>query len=267
MGNTEKTILALGRTAEVLTWGNQQVLKLFYAWIPANWVEHEAAAARLVSLTGLPTPKLLGEQTLDGRRGLVYERVTGPSLLSLVVNHPWNCTRYARQFAGLHAAIHRQHGEGLPSFKANLARTIRNLEGLPSDLLKTALERLDRLPEGETLCHCDFHPDQVLMTSNGLVVLDWMTACTSQPAADVARTEVIINFSPLPQVAWPVKQLAGLLRKVFFRTYLKRYGELNPAVTATEVEEWLPIVALARLAEKIPGEKSQLEAFIRKAFT
>jgi hypothetical protein len=264
--NTERQVIACGRTAEILSWGDGQVLKLFYEWVTADWIEHETAAARLVSLTDLPTPKLFGEHILDGRHGLVYERVTGPSLLSQLVTYPWNCVRYAHQFAKLQTAIHRERGEGLRSLGASLNWTIQHLVDLPLNLIKTALDRLDLLPDGQALCHFDFHLDQVLVTTNGLVILDWMTAFAGSPAADVARTKVVMSFGPLPKVSWLIKILAKGLRRIFIRAYLKRYLELNPSVTSAEIEAWYPVVALARLAEKIPGEQSQIEPYIRLAF-
>ena len=266
MTDTERIIIARGRTAEVLAWQDQRVLKLFYDWISAASIEREIQAARLVSTTDLPTPKLLGELTLDGRRGLVYELVAGESLLKLLGTRPWLCVRYARQFAELQAAIHRQRGAGLPPLKADLEDTIRNIEGLPQTLKETALEMLARMSDGDTLCHLDFHPDQVMMTATGLIVLDWMTACAGQPAADVARTTVLLRFGPVLDASWLMQQLVNPLRGIFFRAYLHHYLELNPTVTAAAIDAWLPVVAEARLAEGIPGEKNRLQAFLHKAF-
>lgn len=265
MTGAEKTIIARGRTAEILAWQDRQVLKLFYDWVPAGWAGREAQAARIVSATDLPTPKLLGELTLDGRLGLIYERVTGEPLLNRLGSKPWLCARYAREFAGLQAAIHRQRGAGLPSYRGELENTIHRIEGLPPGWVEIALDRLSGLPDGETLCHGDFHPDQVMMTSTGQVVLDWMTARAGQPAADVARTVMMLRFGPVLNASWLMRLLTNLLRGIFFRAYLRRYFELNPAVTAAAVDAWLPPVALARLAENIPGEKEKLIAFLKQA--
>lgn len=266
MKDAERIVIARGRTAEVLAWQDQQVLKLFYDWVSADAVERERWAARLASATDLPTPKLLGDLTLGGRRGLIYERVEGESLIYLLGTRPWLCVRYARQFAELHIAIHRQLGTGLPPFRAGLEYTIRHIEGLPPGLVAAALDRLARLPDGETLCHCDFHPDQVMVTAKGQVVLDWMTAYAGHPAADVARTMVLLRFGPALNANWLMQMLVNLLRGIFFRTYLRHYLKLNPAVTVAAIDAWLPLVALARLAENIPGEMGRLQAFLRSTF-
>ena len=267
MLDTEKSIIARGRTAEILVWKDQQVLKLFYAEVSTDSIIRETQVARLISGMNLSTPKLLGEITLGDRYGLIYERVAGESLLACLGTRPWLCIRYARQFAELHTTIHRQRGTGMIPLKPSLENTICGLKGLPPGLLETALDRLARLPEGEMLCHMDFHPEQVMVTATGQFVLDWMTAHSSQPAADVARTIVLLRFGPVLNASWLMQNLINLLRGIFLRTYLRHYLKLNPAVTIAAIEAWLPLVALARLAENIPGEKGKLEAFLRKAFS
>ncbi len=34
--------IALGRTAEVYAWQDNQVLKLYFDWCPPDWIEYEA---------------------------------------------------------------------------------------------------------------------------------------------------------------------------------------------------------------------------------
>lgn len=266
MTDVEMLVIARGRTAEVLAWKDQQVLKLFYAWVSQEAIERETHVARLVSAMNLPTPKLLGEIRLDGRLGLIYERVEGTSLLTMLGIRPWLCVEYGRQFAELHTAIHRQHGSELPPLKVSLESTIRGLKGLPENLLEAALNLLASLPEDGKLCHLDFHPDQVMVTASGQSILDWESAHCGPPAADVARTIVLLRFSPVRNASWLMQMLVNLLRGIFLHTYLRHYLERNPAVTAAMIDAWLPVVALARLAEDIPGEKRKLQAFIRKAF-
>lgn len=48
--------IALGRTAEIYTWEEGQVLKLFQDWFSADGVEYEAQIARAVHTSGLPVP-------------------------------------------------------------------------------------------------------------------------------------------------------------------------------------------------------------------
>jgi hypothetical protein len=266
MINIEKKVIARGRTAEVLAWQDGQVLKLFYDWASANAIEREVRAARIASASDLPTPKLLGEVTLDGRRGLVFEQVNGRSMLTTLGTRPLCCVHLARQFAELHAKVHQQAVTELPSLKKGIESTIRGLESLPGNVRTAALARLLSLPEGGMLCHLDFHPDQVMLTASVPVVIDWMNARAGQPAADVAYTLIMLHIGNVPDTGWFKRQLTNLLRGIFSRTYLRHYLKVNPSVTRAEIDAWTPLAIIARIADGVPGEKDRLLEMLGKSF-
>ncbi len=69
--------IARGRTAELYDWDAGHVLKLYYAWCPPRWVEHEAHVARVIGEAGIPAPAAGEVLELDGRCGIIYERIAG----------------------------------------------------------------------------------------------------------------------------------------------------------------------------------------------
>ena len=75
------SLLGQGRTAEVFAWGNDKVLKLFYSWFPQWPIEYEADVGRAVYETGVPAPKVYGVIDCDGRKGIIYQRIFGRSLI------------------------------------------------------------------------------------------------------------------------------------------------------------------------------------------
>ncbi len=187
---------ARGRTAEVFTWKDGHVLKLFYDWVPPTWVETEARASRAVCEAGLPAPAVEGVVEADGRHGIVFERVEGPSMLAEWKSKPWVLARSARQLAELHTAIHALPGAGLPAYRERLEGGIRGAQMLTAHLKDAALSALARLPDGDALCHGDFHPDNVIVTARGPIIIDWMTAVRGNPLADVARTSLLLRLGP-----------------------------------------------------------------------
>lgn len=74
----------------------------------------------------------------------------------------------------------------------------------------TAAERaaLRELPDGEALCHGDFHPRNVIVDGDELTIIDWVDASSGPPAADLARSAIIFlgsrsATSPVPcAIAW-----------------------------------------------------------------
>ncbi|MCW5849715.1 MAG: phosphotransferase [Anaerolineae bacterium] len=257
-------LIAQGRTAEIYAWGEGSVVKLFFDWCPDSLVQHEVEMGRVLSTTALPTPKLLGSVEVEGRRGLLYERVDGPSMVRAMTTQPWRLAQLAAQFAELHAAVHRQKGEGFPPLRAQLTWTIEHTD-LPPELKAHALATLDRLADGDTLCHLDFHPDQVILTPAGPVVLDWMTAGQGNPLADVARTVILLRVGQLPYGGWLQRAFINAARRLFLRTYLRRYRQLHPGLTQAAIDAWIIPLAAARVKEDNPGERDQLLAFLQRS--
>src|SRR5688572_22226858 len=188
------TSIAQGRTAEIFVWDDEHILKLYRDWCPPDWADYEARIARAVHESGIPSPEAGGIIEVDGRRGLIYERLEGVSMLKEMNARPWMLLKHARSLAELHVQIHRHSLTGLPFYKDRLGYDIRNTPHLSEKLKNKALALLENLPHGETLCHGDFHPENVLITKKGPVVIDWMTACIGSPWTDVARTSLILSI-------------------------------------------------------------------------
>jgi len=89
--------LALGRTAEVYAWEQGQVLKLFYDWFDLEAIRHEARLAQAVQTTGLPVPRVGRIIHVNGRNGLLYRRIEGPSMGKVPARRPWRVRAYARR--------------------------------------------------------------------------------------------------------------------------------------------------------------------------
>src|ERR1051326_6978314 len=82
--------LGEGRTAEIYAWGETEVLKLYRPGWPTSSVEQEAHISHLVAETLLPVPAVGGMVEIDGRLGIVFERIAGKSLVEHFVTRPWN---------------------------------------------------------------------------------------------------------------------------------------------------------------------------------
>ena len=85
---TLSTPIAHGRTAEIYLWDEHHVLKLYRDWCPPHWVEDEARIARAVYEAGIPSPAAGEIVEMDGRQGLIYERIQGISMLQDMNTHP-----------------------------------------------------------------------------------------------------------------------------------------------------------------------------------
>lgn len=115
----------------------------------------EAAIMEHALANGFPVPRV--HEVRDD--ALVLERVDGQTMVADLRKRPWAIAGHARTLAQLH-------------------------------------DRLHEIPfEDGRLLHGDFHPDNVLLSSSGPVVIDWANARGGKPAFDVAMTWVICATS------------------------------------------------------------------------
>ncbi len=253
--------IGYGRTAELLPWEEGQVLKLFFAGYPLSAAQREAANTHAVHAASVASPAVGGVVTIDGRPGVVFERITGPSMMQAISARPWRIVRLAYLLAELQAQMHACVAPGLPLLQRRLVEKIENAPSLPPRLKQAALQALSRLPTGRAICHGDFHPDNVLLSHRGPVIIDWQDATCGNPLADIARTSLLL------QTGTPPPGRAGRLllaaRSLFHTAYLRRYCRLRP-VSAAELAAWRLPVAAARLSENVAEEEAQLLAIVER---
>jgi Ser/Thr protein kinase RdoA (MazF antagonist) len=243
--------LGRGRTADVFACEGG-ALKLFRRGWPRAHVAREAQSARLARDLGLPTPPLRDEVEIDGRQGLLYDAVAGPTLLRRLAERPWTVASAARCLAAVQTTLHECSVSALPSYRAGLERDVC-AAAVPDDLRAGALRALEGLADGDRLCHGDLHPGNVLLTDRGPLVIDWFDAGRGHPLADVARTLVLLEAS-LPPAPSPWLRLGqGLFRRAYHRAYSQMRRP-----DAGQLRLWQGVSAVARLSAGLVHERAAL---------
>ena len=253
-----------GRQAEILDAGPGRVLRLLWDADHEPWLIHEETALRAAREAGAPVPAVYERMTVDGRPGLVMERLDGPDLLARVGRRPWAVTSTGRMLGKLQARLHAVRAPAeLPDVKRTVGDLLtRGADHVPSHLAEEARAALVELPDGDRLCHGDFHPGNVILASTGPSVIDWPAASRGNPIADVARTLLIVQLGELPeQSPLLVRRLDAIGRKLMVRSYLAAYGRPDPDL----VTRWQRVLTIARLGEGIDAERARLLAVLERA--
>lgn len=257
--------IAEGREAEIFAWENGTVLRLMRSPDATQAVEFQAQALEAARAAGVSVPAVRGTATVDGRPGLIMDRIDGLDLLTLVGRKPWKIISVARVTGKLHAGLHEVIApDHLPNLKEALARRISSSDLVPSEVKEFATSKLADLPDGDRLCHGDYHPGNVMENNGDPVVIDWTGVMRGDPMADFARTAIILRLGdPPPGSPLAIRVLTAVGRSLLVSLYRRSYLRHRP-IDETLVRRWEAPVAANRLADNIEPEREKLLAILHQ---
>lgn len=104
------------------------------------------------------------------------------------------------RMARLQLRVHSHPATQFASLKTRLAANIRRAPMLSESRRITLLAALATMPDGDRLCHGDFHPHNIMGPLSHEIVIDWLVASRGDPAAEVCRSYVLLR-SAAPEMA------------------------------------------------------------------
>ncbi|WP_324607779.1 phosphotransferase [Paenibacillus sp. IHBB 10380] len=116
------------------------------------------------------------------------------------------------------------------------------------------IDMLNSLPDGNMICHYDFHPDNIIISPNGPIIIDWLNLLVGNREADVTRTSMMIQSDSLPPNA-PSWLIHREFREFFNKEYLTEYIKLTD-MNDGFLERWM-IPTLAARIDEMQGEYRQ----------
>ena len=144
------------------------------------------------------------------------------------------------QIADLHKKILEYNTCEVMSYKEFLQLCIGEKTNLNVDIYN----EIEALPTGNYLCHGDYHPGNVLVDTNGKVlVIDFMNVCHGPWQYDVASTYVLISEGDIPKEIHNREELV-YMQKQIADIYLKKIN-----VSYNEIREYISIIQKCRQYE------------------
>jgi Ser/Thr protein kinase RdoA (MazF antagonist) len=196
---------------------------------------------RAVFAAGGPAPEVLGEVTLEGRFGIVFPRLDGPTLTQLSRTGAMTSEQVGSTLATLALCVHKTPPPAdVFSLRDNMEGDLGHSGGLLPELVAASiLTLIDRQSPGDGLCHGDLHSGNVIMTAEGPKLIDWTGAVRAPAAFDLACCHVL--FSDLaPELVDDPERPRAVGAAV--QTEYARLAGMSPAALTAAVEPYLPIV-------------------------
>jgi Ser/Thr protein kinase RdoA (MazF antagonist) len=249
-----------GVSADVHAWAPGQVVKLFKAGVPQRMSRWEARMTRAAFAAG--APEVFGEVTLEGRFGIVLQRLDGPTLLQLWQTRAVTSEQVGAILATLYTSVHNTPPPpdvvSLRDWIDAVSRTSR--DRLPEHIATGVLTLIDRLPPEDGLCHADLHPENVIMTADGPRIIDWTCALRASGVFDIARAHICLS-ELVPEDADPEPPRA--INAAVQSGYAQLAG-MSPAALMVAMEPYLPILRAFVLLQRRPATPTQRERLIQR---
>jgi len=201
-GLSPGALIAQGRDGDVREYGPDLVIRTSRSGADVG-VERELMA--YLHKHRYPVPRLYPHHD-DG--AMVMDRIDGPTMLADLTSRPWRMRRHATSLAGLHARL-------------------REIPPPPG---------MRRLGAGNSFLHLDLHPNNVLISDSGPVVIDWTRAAMGPADLDVALTWVIIKTGPVSG-NFIARVIGRTFRETFAKLFERAAGEQRIRATAGAAAE------------------------------
>nr|WP_114744809.1 aminoglycoside phosphotransferase family protein [Falsibacillus pallidus] len=233
------TPFAKGNTADIYLWENK-IVKLYKEHLPDNEAANEAEKQMAAYSTGLPVPKMWDVAKVNGRQVLIMEYVKGETLGQLLQKNEEKAKYYLSTSIDLQLNMHEKETNKLVDMSEKLRRQIENAPILTNEQKEALIKKLSTMTYEPKLCHGDFHLYNVVQSLENFTIIDWVDASSGDVRADVYRSYLLYS------------EVSSELAEAYLSIYCEKSG-----LSKTEIQEWAPIIAGARLAEKVSGENEQ----------
>ena len=240
MTNEQDTFAGLfgelvGRGAQAVVYARGDVaVKVFNANYPREFAFYEAAVMGLVKAGNVPMPKPYEVLEVKGRICLKMSRVTGRLVTEMILAEPDRALDFLDDLVKLQLQIHTGQVLMPVRLKPKLKELIEQNGNLDLARKQAILALCEELPEGNALCHGDFHSGNVLFKDGVYSVVDWIEVAKGNPLVDACHSYAAYALGSVE----------------FAEAYLARYCAASGA-NRHEVLRWVPIQAAA-LYGRIP---------------
>ena len=223
--------IANGAQAELYK-DNDMAIKLFKKNVLKEEVEYEMNLQKMAFELGLPVPKIYDMAEIEGKYGILMEYIVGVPIGEIVFKDQNKFQEYLIKSIEIQVNLNKIIANTFPSMKEILIRNINHADELGINYKQKILDKLGEICFNNFLCHGDFHFFNLLETSNGIKIIDWVNSSAGNIEDDICRTYLLYKINH------------EMVAELFIENYCK-----ITKVPKDNIMNWLPFLAAARLTE------------------
>lgn len=236
--NLEK-IIAIRNTKTVYK-DDDNCIKVFNVGFSKADILNEALNQARVEELPINVPKIREISMVEGKWAIISDYIKGDTLAQLMEKNIEEKDKYLEKFVEIQLDMQKNKCPLLTKLKDKMDRKI-NLADISATTRYDLHTRLESMPKGNSLCHGDFNPSNVIISEDGKAyIIDWSHATQGNPCADAARTYLLF---------WLSGDIATAEK------YLELYS-IKGGYSKKDIQRWLPIVAAS---QSVKGNEKERE--------
>ena len=241
------------------------VVKVYLNDDSLDVIQHEREVAKLAFVLGIPTAMSYDVVKVDNHYASMFEMIDAKSFATLLGEPDVDIDKLAKEYASLVKLIHSTHvpDHQLPSKKEAELKCVENIKDrLPDDAYKKLLKFFCSLEDSDTMLHCDLHIKNLMMTEDGIMLIDMDTLAVGDPIFEWASVwSAYVGYGIAdPQNAEKFFEAPGEAINKFYKRSLAYYWGSEDEAFLNKKEEEASIVALPHIIDHYIRHSKTLES-------
>lgn len=196
-------LVGRGTNGEVYRIDEENLIKVFQKSTPLETIEKERELAKQALICGIPTALSYNVAHVGECYGIVFEMLRAQPLSAVFSAHPEQYEQYVEMYISLLKKIHQTKGdrEVFGSIKEIYFEAIEECRVYYSaEEIHLLRELVASVPDTEMLIHGDYHPNNIMVHDDGLILIDMGNMSCGHPVFEflaTAATQVnLVKLNP-----------------------------------------------------------------------
>ena len=225
-------LLGAGANGWVYRLDDERIVKVYNSISnPPEKIRREQESARRAFVHGVPSAIPFELVKVGEELGMIYELVDAKTLGSVVHNSPEKLREYALRMSALLKKLHSTEMEKdtMPDARMTLrlwADIAAKSDFYRKDEIQRVYDLIDSIPLRNTFIHGDFHPGNIMVQNDELILIDMGDASVGHPVIDLLGTYQLMSLTPKKNPGVAMRYLGMTTEEaiemwdIFIRDYL-----------------------------------------------
>ena len=243
-------LLGEGGHGRVFRINDDTIVKLYHTGDGVEDIKREQDYAKKAFVMGIPTAIPFDIVRHEDMYGLVFELVDADLVSNYLNEHPDRLEDVAKEYAQTMKQLHTTHAApGALSSTKELYRS--RIEGLRPYMTEEEVDTLLRIneaiPECDTVVHGDFHPKNVMIQNEELVLIDMADLTSGNPLYDLGSM-ILSHEIPSDERIENITDMKAQDVRRLWRLFLAHYLETEDQRAIELFTKKIYVVGLMKMA-------------------